>query len=331
LSFNTSVNQFSLSTRVIDPATATNILPAPVRESNPVIEPSSPALPIAKPSEVLRSEVNPNSEKSQKQVDLSQLSPLKEAVANTAENIALIQPSVDSQMTQPAAAAAPSAPATHSLKLSYPASTRLQFDGTNVKNGSTKSGSSLLYWSTDGTNYKLSLEATALVVFSLTEKSAGRLSINGLAPDRFSSTRTGRSEQATHFMYDLGQIKFSSNRPDVALQAGAQDRLSAMIQLAGMIGGDPERYKSVDRIYMQVAGLGNADIWEFNLQGMSELSVPAGKIQALKLMRTPRSEFDQRLEIWLAPQLGYLPVRIRQSAITAPDQDFNDLVLNKLP
>jgi hypothetical protein len=31
------------------------------------------------------------------------------------------------------------------------------------------------------------------------------------------------------------------------------------------------------------------------------------------MVRNPRKEFDSRLELWLAPGLGYLPVRILQT------------------
>jgi hypothetical protein len=217
------------------------------------------------------------------------------------------------------------------LKLSYPASAQLQFDGVFMNKGSANTGSGVLSWKIDGASYELSLEAKAMLILSRTEKSEGQLSPQGLAPQRYSSVRTGRSEQATHFRPEIGKIQFSNNKPDEVLLVGGQDRLSAMIQLAGIIGGDPERYKIVNRISMQVAGLDRAEVWEFNIQGASDINVPAANMQALKLSRTPRNEYDQRLEIWLSPQLGYLPIRIRQSSVTAPDQDFTELVLRKLP
>ena len=42
---------------------------------------------------------------------------------------------------------------------------------------------------------------------------------------------------------------------------------------------------------------------------------------ALKLTRKPRREYDQKVEIWYAPALGYLPVRNR---ITQQNGDFID-------
>ena len=44
-------------------------------------------------------------------------------------------------------------------------------------------------------------------------------------------------------------------------------------------------------------------------------------MQTLKLTRKPRKEFDQKVEIWFAPSLGYLPVRNR---ITQHSGDFID-------
>ena len=45
------------------------------------------------------------------------------------------------------------------------------------------------------------------------------------------------------------------------------------------------------------------------------------QMPTLKLTRKPRKEFDQKVEIWFAPSLGYLPVRNR---ITQPNGDFID-------
>jgi Protein of unknown function (DUF3108) len=217
------------------------------------------------------------------------------------------------------------------LKLSYPANAKLLFDGIYMSKAQSQQARGVLSWKMDGAKYEISLEATALVIFSRIEKSEGSLMPQGLAPLRYSSVRTGRSQQATHFRAELGKIQFSNNKPDEILLPGAQDRLSALIQLAGMLGGDPERYKIVDRIQMQVAGLDSAETWEFGVQGEGSVALPAATLQALKLTRLPRSEYDQRIDIWLAPSLGYLPVRIRQSSASSPDQDFTDLMLSRLP
>ena len=52
----------------------------------------------------------------------------------------------------------------------------------------------------------------------------------------------------------------------------------------------------------------------------------AGEFTARKLTRDPRKAFDRKLELWLAPEYGYLPVRIRQ---TEANGDFADAQLRK--
>ncbi len=332
LSLQKSSDASSLSTRVIEPVPASLLPQVP----SPVAEPSKAKVRAASatPSVISPAPASPpsNERLPDQPSNIEENQPLArtESTQYATETIANITTTTQASITD-SVAPINGAPAPPGLKLSYPASAKLQFDGIFMSKGSAQNGSAVLNWKIDGSSYELSLEATALIIFSQVEKSEGQLSPQGLEPQRYSSVRTGRSEQATHFRAETGKIQFSNNKPEAVLLTGAQDRLSALIQLAGIIGGDPERYKIVNRIPMQVADLDKADVWEFNLQGVSDITLPAANMQALKLSRTPRNEFDQRLEIWLSPQLGYLPIRIRQSSVTSPDQDFTDLMLRKLP
>ena len=51
------------------------------------------------------------------------------------------------------------------------------------------------------------------------------------------------------------------------------------------------------------------------------LNLPGGSVRGIKLTREPGADFDSRAEIWLAPEMGYLPVRIR---LTQANGDFAD-------
>ena len=62
---------------------------------------------------------------------------------------------------------------------------------------------------------------------------------------------------------------------------------------------------------MQVVGPREADLWLFTVGSLEALDLPGGLLQALKLTRNPRQPYDQQVDIWLAPSLGYLPARIR--------------------
>ena len=52
-----------------------------------------------------------------------------------------------------------------------------------------------------------------------------------------------------------------------------------------------------------------------------KLELPGGDLATVKLVRNPRREYDQKAEMWLAPSLSYLPVRLR---ITQPNGNYVD-------
>ncbi|MBW8721811.1 MAG: DUF3108 domain-containing protein, partial [Polaromonas sp.] len=71
----------------------------------------------------------------------------------------------------------------------------------------------------------------------------------------------------------------------------------------------------------------DADTWTFRVEAEETLALPFGELATVKLARQPRREFDQKVEIWYAPSLGYLPVR---NKITQSNGDFVDQQLSSL-
>ena len=55
-----------------------------------------------------------------------------------------------------------------------------------------------------------------------------------------------------------------------------------------------------------------------------QLDLPIGPMRAVPLQRLPRRDYDQKAQLWLAPELGYLPARIR---ITQANGDYAELNL----
>ena len=199
------------------------------------------------------------------------------------------------------------------LALQFPASGRLSYNAIQVSGGQPKAGSGTLDWTTDGSEYQLRLESSALFITLLTQTSVGKLGPAGLLPERFSDKRFNRSEKAAHFQREAGKITFSGKQSSAPLQAGAQDRLSMLMQLAAMAAGGAAQLAQAGQVALQVVNTEEADSWLFLVQESEKTLVPAGESMALHLVRKPRKEFDSRLELWLAPSLGYLPVRILQT------------------
>jgi hypothetical protein len=167
-----------------------------------------------------------------------------------------------------------------------------------------------LVWLQNGNEYNARLTLKALFITFLTQTSVGRIDENGIAPTRYSETR--KTEVASHLVRDQGKVVFSNNSPSVPLLPGAQDRLSVAMQLAAMMAGDPGRYPEGSKIRIQTVGPKDAEVWVFNVEGEETIDVVAGEFKARKLSRAPRRDFDYELALWLAPDIGYLPIRIQQ-------------------
>ena len=143
-------------------------------------------------------------------------------------------------------------------------------------------------------------------------------------PTRFSDKT--RNELAAHFQRDKGIISFSANSPEAPLLKGAQDRLSVVLQLSALLAGDPVRFPPGTMLSFQTVSQREAEVWQFLVEKEELLQLPIGKISAIKLNRKPRRDFDQHIELWFAPSLGYLPVRLR---ITNANGDMVDQLLSK--
>lgn len=225
----------------------------------------------------------------------------------------------------PAAQAAPAAPPadpalTVASSFQVPGSIIARYTVKGEAKGLPYSASGQLSWSHDGSQYEARLKITALLG-SREQVSTGRLGADGLAPVRFGDL--SRTEQAAHFRRDKGVISFSNNAPDAALQAGAQDRLSVLLQLGAMLAADPQRYLAGTRIDVQTAGARDADIWSFTVAGPQDLQLQDRTMGTIKLERAARHENDQKVELWVGPDMDYLPVRVR---LTQPGGDFVDML-----
>ncbi len=204
-------------------------------------------------------------------------------------------------------------------RFSIPASIRLHYQVTATARQIRLQGEGELLWHHDGTSYDARLEVSSPLLPRRIQHSTGLITAEGLAPLRFSDK--ARSEEAAHFLRDQGKVSFSSNRPDAALVAGTQDRLSVMLQLGAMVGGAPAAFPAGTVISIPTAGTREAEPWLFTVEGEETLELPGGKVAALKLIRNPRREFDQTVELWLAPGMDYVPVRLR---LTQANGDWVD-------
>ena len=207
--------------------------------------------------------------------------------------------------------------------MALPGSAELKYKATGLSKGLTYHANTALAWYHDGTSYNVRMTLSAFLVGSFVWSSAGQVNAQGLAPTRFAEKK--RSEVAAHFEPDKGQIIFSANTPNAPWITGAQDRATVFIQMAGMLAGDPAAFPTGSSLSLYTVGPRSADVWTFVVEPVEVVNLPAGDMPALKLVRKPRDEYDNKVELWLAPSLGYLPVR---SKVTQADGAFVDQQLS---
>lgn len=169
-------------------------------------------------------------------------------------------------------------------------------------------GTGTIRWQAEADRYRLVLEAAVAGLTLLTQTSEGAIDAAGLAPTRFVDQRARRSPQAANFRRDDGQITFSGSGVAWPLLAGSQDRLSWMIQLAGIAAAEPGRWVEGARIAMVVVGArGDASVWTLRCAGREAVATASGSVDAVKFVREGRGAYDTSAEIWLDPERHYLP------------------------
>jgi hypothetical protein len=181
-----------------------------------------------------------------------------------------------------------------------------------------------LRWRHDGAHYEASLSLLSLI--SIVRTSKGAITAQGLEPLRYGEKMTARGETAVHFQRDKGVVSFSNNKPSVALVAGMQDEVSAFFQLAAQLGGDPRRFTPGTEIPLQTVDSRALRSIAFVVGSAQTLELPGGRMQTLYLSHSEPPAFEgsrgSKGEVWAAPALDYLPVRIR---ITEPSGTTYDL------
>lgn len=258
----------------------------------------------------------------------------------TAADTAMPEPDVTDAaealtIPEEAAVAAPKASETPAeqggvhYKIDPAPSAELKYDVQALREGQTVYGSGKIHWQTDGGMYSVTGEASVLFFTVLQFRSEGALDGFGVAPVIYSEKRFRKSETNTHFNHDeRNSISFSASTASYPRSGGEQDRASIIWQLAGIGRGDSEKFIPGAEIDLFVAGVRDAETWRIRVLGLEDIEVGTGKAIAWHVVRAPRAgSYDQQLDIWLAPQQQWYPVKLRY---TETNGDYLDMSLSNL-
>ena len=227
------------------------------------------------------------------------------------------------------AEAAAAVPAASTTAFDWPPSTRLSYALTGDYRGPVN-GSATVEWLRQGNRYQVHLDTSVGPVLARRLSSEGELTAQGLAPQRFDGEQKVlfRASQRWQLRFGPERVVLRGGQ-EVPTMAGVQDEASQFVQLTWLFTTQPERLKVGQSIDMPLAISRKLERWTYDIVAEETLRFPFGAVATFHIK--PRREAqggDLTPEIWIAPTLQYLPVRI---LIRDGKSHWIDLSLEKPP
>lgn len=230
------------------------------------------------------------------------------------------------------AAATPASAASAAAAFDWPPSTRLTYAMTGNYRGEVQ-GSATVEWIRVGSRYQVHMEAIIGPSFApilvRRASSEGELGDNGLMPQRFEGEqRVAFRSRRWAMSFDAERVRLPEGREAPTLP-GVQDEASLFVQLTWLFTTQPQELRAGRSIEVPLALPRRVEVWQYDVIGQETLQMPFGEVSTMhvKPRRLARSS-DLTPQMWFAPGLQYLPVRI----LVQQDADtFIDLQLQRAP
>ena len=209
-----------------------------------------------------------------------------------------------------------------------PPSVAVSYDVEAIQGTLTYRAMGTITWKTNGDNYTIRGEATSLFMTLLGFDSEGSITTYGVSPSRYSEQRFRKPPTMTYLDGERHQIHFSNSDVTYPLIGGEQDRASLVWQLASIGRGDAGQFTAGAVIDLFVVGVRDGEVWRVQVIGQEDLSTAIGHIPTWHVVRQPKiGSYDQRIDIWFAPDKGWTPVKLRY---TEPNNDFLDMSVTSI-
>lgn len=183
---------------------------------------------------------------------------------------------------------------------------RLEYSVTASRGLISLAGDGLVVYRSSGNEYSLHSSVTALGVLEARQNSVGTIGPQGLVPRSFTHQAGHRPTQSVDIDWAAQRVIFGPGGNSEPTRPQLQDRLSLLVQLPWIQRTDP----SLRIVDLPVAGRTRISEYHFVARDNEVLDLPAGRFDAVKFEREGAGGRDM-VEVWLAPTLCSLPVRVR--------------------
>ena len=225
----------------------------------------------------------------------------------------------------PTAAPAVAGPAS----FDWPPSTRMNYLLTGHYRGPVN-GTAQVEWLREGSRYQVRMRTAIGPVLSRQIVSEGELTDRGLAPRRFDGEQKVLFSAARRWSlrFTPDRITLNDGR-EIDSLPGAQDEASQFVQLTWLFTIQPALLQVGRSVELPLIVNRTLERWTYDVVAEELLQFPFGSVPTFHVK--PRREAkgsDLLAEIWFAPTLQYLPVRI---LIRQREDSFADLTLERPP
>ena len=195
-------------------------------------------------------------------------------------------------------------------KDTWPPDTRLTYRLEGQWRGGPLHGSARVQWQRQGTQYQAQIDIDITPFAHRTLTSQGEVSARGLVPRVYEER--SRTRRRAMRMGDA-DITLADGR-SIARPADVQDTASQFVELGHRFATGRHALALGEAVTLSLARPGGVDAWTYDVVGQDLLQIPRlGEVPAWRLRPRPPPQRRDNLsaEIWFAPSLQYLPVRIR--------------------
>lgn len=196
-------------------------------------------------------------------------------------------------------------------------------------------GQSSVEWVRKESRYQVHVDASVGPSFaplgSWRLSSEGVITAEGLSPERYENVNRLliKTSPAKRLTFDEREITLA-NGDKVPRPQGVQDPASQFIQLAYGFILKPEALKVGNTVRMPLAILTRAETLAYDVVGEEVLKTPIGDVPTFHIKPRRLAETNANLpaDIWVAPGLQYLPVRIY---VKVNEETFMDMQMDRAP
>ncbi|HEX5356784.1 MAG TPA: DUF3108 domain-containing protein [Aquabacterium sp.] len=289
----------------------------PVAAAAPPAPPAAPQAPAVKKREpkVAKAASAPDDAASAAKVadGASAAAPGASTPPDTVAKVAEPEPAASTPDADKPVAANEPAPTASGPTFIWPKATKVSYKMEVYYRGPIEGGRATVEWVRQNQRYQVRLDASVPLLGWISMISEGKVGANGLSPERYESVNQFlfKSSKPATLKFEEQEVVLASGER-IARVPDLQDPVSHLIHLAYRFITHPNLLQQGNTIEMPLASSKRMDVIAYDVINEEVLHTGMGDVRTMHVKPRRLTQDKNALlgDIWFAPSLQYLPVRI---------------------